>query len=32
MAKFRFQDLKIWHLAIQIADELFRIADELEMK
>jgi hypothetical protein len=32
MAKFRFQDLKIWQLAIQIADELFRIADELERK
>jgi len=32
MAKFRFQDLKIWHLAIQIADELFDIADRLEEK
>ena len=32
MAKFRFQDLKIWELAIQIADELFDIADELEQK
>ncbi len=32
MAKFRFQDLKIWQLAIQIADELFDIADELEQK
>jgi four helix bundle protein len=32
MAKFRFQDLKIWQLAIQIADELFDIADELEEK
>lgn len=31
-AKFRFQDLKIWQLAIQIADELFDIADELEEK
>ena len=30
MAKFRFQDLKIWQLAIQIADELFDIADRLE--
>ena len=29
MAKFRFQDLKIWQLSIQIADELFDIADEL---
>ena len=32
MAKFRFQDLKIWQLAIQIASELFDIADELERK
>jgi len=30
--KFRFQDLKIWQLAIQIADELFDIADGLEEK
>ncbi len=30
MAKFRFQDLKIWQLAIQIAYELFDIADELD--
>ena len=30
MAKFRFQDLKIWQLAIEIANELFDIADELE--
>jgi len=32
MIKFRFQDLKIWQLAIQIADELFDIADNLEEK
>ncbi len=32
MAKFRFQDLKIWQLAIQIANELFDIADELDKK
>ena len=32
MAKFRFQDLKIWQLAIQISNELFDIADELEEK
>jgi len=32
MVKFRFQDLKIWQLSIQIADELFDIADELEQK
>ena len=30
MVKFRFQDLKIWQLAIEIADKLFDIADELE--
>ena len=30
--KFRFQDLKIWQLAIDIADELLRIADDLEQK
>ena len=32
MVKFRFQDLKIWQLAIQIADELFDIADNLDKK
>lgn len=32
MVKFRFQDLRIWQDAIQIADELFNIADELEQK
>jgi four helix bundle protein len=32
MAKFRFQDLKIWQLAIEIADGLFDIADGLEEK
>ena len=32
MAKVRFQDLKIWQLAIEIANELFDIADELEKK
>jgi len=30
--KFRFQDLKIWQLAIEIADELFDVADDLEKK
>ena len=30
--KFRFQDLKIWQSAIEIADELFDIADDLERK
>lgn len=32
MVKFRFQDLRIWQLSIQIADELFDIADELEQR
>jgi four helix bundle protein len=32
MVKFRFQDLEIWQLAIQIADELFDVADDLEKK
>ena len=32
MVKFRFQDLRIWQLSIQIADELFDIADSLEKK
>jgi four helix bundle protein len=32
LVKFRFQDLKIWQLAIEIADQLFDIADELENK
>jgi four helix bundle protein len=32
MTKFRFQDLEIWQLAIEIANELFDIADELEEK
>ena len=32
MVKFRFQDLKIWQSAIEIADELFDIADEIEKK
>jgi four helix bundle protein len=30
MVKFRFQDLKIWQLSIEIANELFDIADALE--
>jgi four helix bundle protein len=32
MVKFRFQDLKIWQLAIKIADKLFDIADDLESR
>jgi four helix bundle protein len=30
--KFRFQDLRIWQSAIEISDELFNIADDLEKK
>ena len=30
--KFRFQDLKIWQLAIEIANELFDLADKLDEK
>jgi four helix bundle protein len=32
MAKFRFQDLEIWQMAIEIGDKLFDIADQLEQK
>ena len=32
MTKFRFQDLKIWQLAIEIASDLFDVADELEKR
>lgn len=32
MARFRFQDLKIWQLAVEIANELFDIADDLEKR
>jgi four helix bundle protein len=32
MIKFRFQDLEIWQMAIEIADELFDIADALDKK
>ena len=32
MTKFRFEDLKIWQLAISIAEVLFDFADELERK
>lgn len=31
-SKFRFQDFEIWKLAVEIADELFEIGDELEEK
>jgi four helix bundle protein len=30
--KFRFEDLKIWQLAVEIADGLFDIADRLDAK
>ena len=32
MAKFRFQDLEIWRMAIDIADGLFDIAEVLDKK
>ena len=32
MVKFRFQDLEIWQMAIEIADELFNIAEDLDRK
>jgi four helix bundle protein len=32
MIKFRFQDLEIWHMAMNLADKIFDIADELEKK
>lgn len=32
MIKFRFEDLEIWEIAIELADRLFDIADELERK
>ena len=32
MSKFRFEDLEIWKMAINIANQLFDIADKLEEK
>jgi four helix bundle protein len=32
MSQFRFQDLEIWKLALQISMKLFDIADKLEIK
>ncbi len=32
MVKFRFQDLKIWKSAIEIANDLFDIADDLDKR
>lgn len=30
MAKFKFQDLEIWQMSIEIPDELFNIAEDLD--
>jgi four helix bundle protein len=30
--KFRFEDLEIWRMAIEVAELLFHVADELEAK
>ena len=32
MAKFRFEDLEVWPMAIEIANELFDISDHLDKK
>ena len=32
MSKFRFEDLEIWQNAIEIADKLLELADDLEKK
>jgi len=32
MARFRFQGLEIWQMAIELGDKLFDIADRLEQK
>jgi hypothetical protein len=32
MGQFRFQSLEIWKDAIELADELFDIADKLDKK
>ncbi len=32
MAKFRFQDLEIWRMAIELGDKLFDIAEKLEQR
>lgn len=32
VVKFRFEDLEIWQMAIEVADLLFDVADELEAK
>jgi hypothetical protein len=30
--KFRFEDFEIWRIAIEVAESLFDVADELEAK
>ncbi len=30
--KFRFEDLEIWRMAIEVAEDLFDLADELDAK
>jgi len=32
MAKFRFQDLKIWEMSIEIGNNLYDLADDLEKR
>jgi four helix bundle protein len=32
MAKFRFEDMEIWRIAVEIGNELFDIADDLEQR
>jgi hypothetical protein len=32
MSKFRFEDLQMWKIAMDIGDKLFDIADALELK
>jgi four helix bundle protein len=32
MTKFRFENLEVWKLSIEIADDLFDISDELERR
>jgi len=32
MVRYRFQDLQIWQIAIEIADELFNIAEDFDKK
>jgi four helix bundle protein len=31
MAKFRFEDLKIWQKAIEVSNELYDVSDQLEI-